>query len=108
METELQIFKRMLGLRTLIKAACELDQAISHYITFLPEESGDFAYEVVIFAHSQIHPKPVWVVKMVIDSDLLSRVMSATFRMIKHYDKIVAEKGDTNATQSAVSKIVRN
>lgn len=108
METEKLLFKKMLGLKALIKTACELDQAISHYITYLPEASGDFAYEIVIFAHSQVHPKPVWVVKMVVESDVLARVMSATFKMIKHYDKIVAEKESTDGTNPSVSKIVRN
>jgi hypothetical protein len=95
METEKLLFKRMLGLKTLIKTACELDQALSHYITYLPDVSGDFAYEIVIFAHSQVHPAPVWVVKLIVESDVLARVMSATFKMIQHYDKLVAEKGDT-------------
>lgn len=113
MEHELQLFKRMLGLRTLIKTACELDQAISHYITYLPSEGDQYAYELVIFAHAQIHPKPAWVVKMILEPEILARVMKIIFRMIKYYDSVVSKKEEKDGVKrsidkSTVSKIVRN
>lgn len=109
---ELQLFKRMLGLRSLIKTACQLDQAISHYITYVPLETGH-DYEVVLFAHAQVHPKPAWVVKILLRPELLSRVMQITFKMIKYYDKLVTTQEECHAgintrIKPSVSKIIHN
>ena len=108
MPPEQNLFRKMLGLKSLIKTACILDQAISHYVTGLPLEVG--GSELVIFAHSQVHPQPVWVVKMILDRDLVFRVIDITTQMIKQYDKLALqeEKPHVGFDQPSASKIIHN
>jgi len=80
-----ELFRKTLGIRTLVSSAVELDQRIIHYIAY------DFTtnvFEITISAQAQTNPIPYWVFKIELPHTLLERFLKLIAKMISHYDKV--------------------
>lgn len=84
-----EMFKKCLGIRTLIKSSVELDQPILHYIAY-DLESGE--YEVTIIAQAQTSMMPFWHFKIMMPYALLDRFMKYIFKLISICDAREAKK----------------
>lgn len=85
-DVEASMFKKLLGVRTLIKSAVELDQPILHYCAYAAEEK---LWELTVVAQAQTSLAPFWHFKLMLSHKDLERVVLIIFKMIEYYDSII-------------------
>jgi len=78
------LFKKLLGIRELIKSASELDQLIIHYITY---NYATNLFELTVAAQSTTALTLIWTFKLNLPHTILERVLILIKKMINHYDK---------------------
>jgi len=83
------LFKKCLGVRTLIQSSVELDQPINHYIAY-DKESKEF--EVTLFAQAQEAPVPFWTTKIMVQYKHLEKFLWYIFKLIDRYDRLLLSK----------------
>lgn len=81
-----ELFKKALGIRTLIKSSVDLDQPINHYIAY--DRKTDL-FEITIFAQAQERMMPFWTVKIDVDFKYVKRLLLYIFKLIDRYDKML-------------------
>jgi len=79
-----ELFKKCLGLRTLINTSVELEQDMVHYMAF---DYKTQEFEVVMMAKTQMAQVAYWTFVIRLPYELLKRFMLLTEKMIKQGEK---------------------
>ena len=91
------MFRKMLGMRSLIQSAIQLDHEINHMITYTPVTSynprdGKDRFEITLFARGNKSPAMAWVLKLQVMGYELTRIMDIIYHMILLYEKLTPKK----------------